>query len=154
MSPLLSWSPEELQRFLVERIPFNAWCGITIADVAPGRIVADLPFDARLVGDAAANALHPGPITVMLDTICGTVALTRMPVPRRTATLDLRIDWLRAPGAGLGVRCIAEIIAIGEHVLTTRALAHDGDPADPVATAVGSFAVFPPSVAVPGGATS
>lgn len=153
MSPLLSWSPDELHRFLVERIPFNAWCGIAIAEVADGRIVADLPFDARLVGDAAANALHEGPIITMLDTICGTVALTRMDVPRRTATLDLRVDFVRAPGAGLGVRCIAEIVAIGEHLLTTRALAHDGDPADPVATAIATFAVFPPSVAVPGGAT-
>ena len=153
MSPLLQWSPEELHRFLVERIPFNAHCGITIAEVGRGRLVADLPFDPALVGDAQAGALHEGPIMVMLDTICGTVALTDMDTPRRTATLDLRVDFLRAPGAGRGVRCVAEIVAIGEHVLTTRALAHDGDPADPVATAIGSFAVFPPGVAVPGGAS-
>lgn len=153
MSPLLGWSADELQRFLVERIPFNAWCGIRIAEVAAGRIVADLPFDGARVGDAEADALHEGPIIAMLDTLCGTVALTAMDTPRRTATLDLRVDFVRAPGAGLGVRCVAEIIAIGEHVLTTRALAHDGDPVDPVATAIATFAVFPPGVAVPGGAT-
>lgn len=153
MSPLLSWSPDELHRFLVERIPFNAWCGITVAAVAAGRIVADLPFSARLVGDAAARSLHAGPIITLLDTMCGTVALTAMDTPRRTATLDLRIDWLRAPRDGAGVRCVAEIVAIDEQVLTTRAIAHDGDPEAPVATAIGSFAVFPHSVAVPGGAT-
>lgn len=152
MSPLLSYSPDELQAFMVTRIPFNAFNGLTMVRIAPGELVADLPFDPRLVGDVEANSLHEGPITTLLDTICGSIPLTLMEVPRRTATLDLRIDFLRRAGAGRGVRCEAQVISLDEHVATVRGVAHDGDSRHPVAIATATFAVFPPSASPAPGA--
>lgn len=154
MSPLLSYSLDELQAFMVTRIPFNEFNGLKIVRVAVGELVADLPFDPRLVGDSEANALHEGPLTTLLDTICGSVPLTVMEVLRRTATLDLRVDFLRKPGPGLGVRCEAQIMSLDEHIVTVRGIAHDGDPAHPVAIATATFAVFSPSASPPPGAAS
>lgn len=152
MSPLLGYSLEELQLFMVTRIPFNEFNGVKMVRVAVGELVADLPFDPRLVGDAEANTLHEGPIITLLDTICGSVPLTVMDVLRRTATLDLRVDFLRKPGPGLGVRCEATIMALDDNIATVRGNAHDGDSAHPIAIASASFAVFSPSVAPPPGA--
>jgi len=152
MSPLLSYSRDELQAFMVTRIPFNEFNGLKVIRVAVGELVADLPFDPRLVGDSESNSLHEGPITTLLDTICGSVPLTLMDVLRRTATLDLRIDFLRNAGPGLGVRCESQVMSLDEHIATVRGIAHDGDPSRPVAIATGTFAVFSPSVAPPPGA--
>ncbi len=154
MSPLLSWSPAELQQFMVTRIPFNEFLGLKMVRIARGELVADLPFAAHLTGDVDANCLHEGPITTLLDTLCGTAALTLMDEPRRTATLDLRVDFLRSAGAGLGVRCETQVIGLGEHLTTIRAIAHDGDIGHPVAIATATFALFPPSVSPPAGAAS
>lgn len=152
MSPLLSYSQDELQKFMVTRIPFNEFIGLKMVRIAPGELVADLPFAAHLVGDVDANSLHEGPISTLLDTLCGTAALSLMAVPRRTATLDLRVDFLRRAGAGLGVRCETQVIGLGEHLTTIRAIAHDGDPGHPVAIATATFALFSPSVSPPAGA--
>ena len=152
MSPLLSYSLDELQAFMVTRIPFNEFNGLKMVRVAAGELVADLPFDPRLVGDSESNSLHEGPITTLLDTICGSVPLTVMDVLRRTATLDLRIDFLRKAGPGLGVRCEVQIMSLDEHIATVRGIAHDGDPSRPIAISTATFAVFSPSVAPPPGA--
>ena len=82
--------------------------------------------------------------------------LDKQPVDvlRRTATLDLRVDFLRKPGPGLGVRCEAQIMSLDEHIVTVRGIAHDGDSAHPVAIATATFAVFSPSVSPPPGAAS
>lgn len=153
MSPLLNWSPEELQKFMVTRIPFNEFNGLKVVHIAEGELMADLPFDPRLVGDREANTLHEGPITTLIDTICGSVALTVMDEPRRTATLDLRIDFLRRPAPATGLRCEAQIMSLDEHIATIRGTVHEGDPARPVAVATATFAVFPPrSAAAPGAA--
>ncbi|WP_293367628.1 PaaI family thioesterase [Nevskia sp.] len=144
MSPLLRFTPDELQAFMVTRIPFNEFNGLKVVRVAEHELVVDLPFDPRLVGDAEANALHEGPITTLLDTVCGSVPLTVMDVLRRTATLDLRVDFLRNAGPGLGVRCETRIVSLDDHIATVRGIAHDGDPARPVAVATATFAVFSP----------
>lgn len=152
MSPLLRYSQDELQAFMVTRIPFNEFNGLKIVRAAEGELVADLPFDARLVGDADANTLHEGPITTLLDTLCGSVPLTVMDVLRRTATLDLRVDFLRSAGPGLGLRCETRIVSLDEHIATVRGIAHTGDPAYPVAIATATFAVFAPGLAPAAGA--
>lgn len=154
MSPLLSYSPDELQRFMVTRIPFNAFLGLKVVRIGPGELVADLPFDPRLVADAGAANLHEGPISTLLDTLCGTVMLTVMDELRRSATLDLRVDFLRPAGAGLDVRCEAQVIGLSDHLATIRGIAHDGDRNRPVAIASATFALFPPSVSPPAGAAS
>ena len=118
MSPLFSMTADELQHFLVTRVPHNEALGIKVRHCSAGKLGFELPYDPELVGNPATGEMHEGTLTVLLDGCCGSVPLTVMDVPRRTATLDLRIDFLRKAGPGLGVRCEAQIMSLDEHIAT------------------------------------
>ena len=49
---------------------------------------------------------------------------------------------LRPARAGATVRCVAECYRVTRQVAFTRAVAHAGDEADPLATSAGTFMVF------------
>jgi len=149
MSEAKPFTLEELQQRFITQIPFNEFLGLRVVGASPGRLVAELPFSAGLVGDADTNAMAEGPITTAIDAVCGSVALTIWHHFRRTATLDLRLDFLRAPGAGLGVTIEADSISLNEHLSIVRGVEHDGDPARPIAIATASFATFPPRATGP-----
>ena len=55
------------------------------------------------------------------------------------ATLDLRIDYLRAAEPGRDVVCHATCYKRTRNVAFTRAIAYHDDPADPIASSVGTF---------------
>lgn len=145
MSPLFSMTADELQHFLVTRVPHNDALGIRVRHCSAGRLSFELPYDPELVGNPVTGEMHEGTLTVLLDGCCGSVPLTVLDELRRTATLDLRLDFLRRARAGVGILCEAWCLSVTDHVATVRGLAHDGDSSDPVAVATGTFAVFPPS---------
>ena len=62
--------------------------------------------------------------------------------PRRIATLDLRIDYVRPALPHQEVICDAHCYKVTRHVAFVRATAHHGDNASPIATASGTFVVF------------
>ena len=55
------------------------------------------------------------------------------------ATLSLRIDYQRAAKPGETIIGVAECYRTTKHVAFLRAIAHDGDDTDPVATAQATF---------------
>jgi len=65
------------------------------------------------------------------------------------ATLSLRIDYQRAAKPGKTVMAEAVCYKTTRHVAFIRAIAHDGDPDDPVATAQSCFMLTGPLYKVP-----
>lgn len=145
MSPVFSMTADEQQRFFINRVPHNEALGMRVSHCSPGRLSFDLPYSPELVGNPETGEMHEGTLTVLLDAACGSVVLTELGELQRTATLDLRLDFLRPAKAGADIRCDAWCLKVTAHLATVRAIAHDGDSSDPVAVATGSFAVFPPS---------
>ena len=98
-----------------------------------------MPWKAELVGDAAANTLSTGAIIGLMDMCAGVSVWTRLDTFRPQATLDLRIDYMRAakPHADLIAHC--ECYRVARDIAFVRGVAHDGDMADPVATMAASF---------------
>ncbi|MET0375261.1 MAG: PaaI family thioesterase [Rhizorhabdus sp.] len=109
--------------------------------VAHGEDWAELAFDyhPRLVMDPKVGILASGPIISLIDTASGAAIRARNRKFRPMATLDLRIDYMRAAIPGRSITARATCYRITRSVAFVRCEAHDGDPADPVASAMASF---------------
>lgn len=147
-NPLHQIDREAGQRWIVELIPHSAALGLRFVEMRKGHAVLDLPWREDLVGDPDNGVLHGGAITTLIDATCGGATLSALEAVCRIATLDLRIDYLRPARTRQTVRCRAECYRLTRQVAFLRATAHDGDEADPVAHAVGTFMVFRDEVRV------
>jgi uncharacterized protein (TIGR00369 family) len=122
-------------------LPHSAEIGMRLHSAKAGVAVLSVPYDARLVGDPDSGVMHGGVITALLDTACGTAVMVAEAGLRSTATLDLRIDYMRPATRGLTVRARAECYRLTRAIGFARAVAYHEDPADPVASAAGAFMI-------------
>jgi uncharacterized protein (TIGR00369 family) len=126
-------------RGLTEGIPHNKALGIEALELAKGTALFVLRYDAKLVGNPDTGTLHGGAITALLDGASGASVFAALNEWQPIATLDLRIDYLRAADAGRDVLCRAHCYKVTKNVAFTRAVAYVDDEADPIATSAGTF---------------
>ncbi len=120
-------------------LPFTREIGMRLHQAEDGVAVVSVPYDERLIGDPETRVLHGGVITALLDTACGWAVMAATTTLRSTATLDLRIDYMRPATAGEAVFSRAECYRLTRSIGFARAVAYNSDPRDPVATAQGAF---------------
>jgi uncharacterized protein (TIGR00369 family) len=142
MSPLLVMSLEQLQEFFVDSVPHKRALKIRVVECRVGYLSFELPYAENLIGNPSTGEIHEGAITTLIDSVCGSVILTQTEELRRPATLDLRIDFLRKGRSGFNTRCDAECLRLDHDVAFVRAVAHEGNVADSLAIATGTFALF------------
>jgi len=126
-------------RGFTEGIPHNKALGMQLLVLERGEAKFLLPYDAKLVGNPDTGVLHGGAITALLDAASGASVFAALTDWVPIATLDLRIDYLRAAEAGRDVLCLATCYKRTRNVAFTRAIAYHDDPADPIASSVGTF---------------
>jgi uncharacterized protein (TIGR00369 family) len=127
------------QQIFSDLIPHNKALGLKVVAVAKGLASMQLEWREELVGNPETGVLAGGPLTAMLDGCCGMAVATMLRDPKPFATLDLRIDYAKPAVPGQPVIAEAECYRITRSVAFTRAIAHQGDPKDPVAAAAGTF---------------
>ena len=120
-------------------IPHSREIGMRLHRSAAGRAVLSVPYDGKLVGDPETGVLHGGVVTALLDTACGSAVMSMPGKLRGTATLDLRIDYMRPASVGQTVFAAAECYRMTRSIGFARAVAYHDDPADPIASAAGAF---------------
>lgn len=103
-----------------------------------------LDYDRRLVSDAESGILASGPIVSLMDTAAGLAVWVRRGGAKPSATLDLRLDYLRPARAGAAVIGRCECYRATRRVAFVRGLAHDGDADDPIAHVAGTFMLAEP----------
>jgi uncharacterized protein (TIGR00369 family) len=124
---------------LMTRLPFSHEIDMRLHEAENGVAVLSVPYDKRLVGDPETGVLHGGVITALLDTACGWAVMVAPTQLRSTATLDLRIDYMRPATVGEAVFSRAECYRLTRSIGFARAVAYHTNPDDPVATAQGTF---------------
>ncbi len=137
---------DEIRRRLEGRyvgaVPHNRALDLRVVDYRPEHLSLCLPYQTDLVGNPETGVLHGGCITSLIDATCGGAVILSLTAPRRIATLDLRIDYVRPAVPEQEVICDAHCYKIARHVAFVRAIAHHGDEVSPIASASGTFVVF------------
>lgn len=124
---------------MVETTPQAKALGMKFISVSKGRGAIQVPWREDLVGDPDTQVIAGGVVTTLLDHVCGLAVTSYWPDRIPTATLDLRIDYMRPAAARAAVVGEAHCYKLTRTIAFVRATAHDGDPDDPVATAQGAF---------------
>ena len=126
-------------RQFLEAIPHARALGMRLGEVSRGVVVISMPYDERFVGDPTTGVLHGGAVSALMDTSAGGAVLTMGGRGVSTATLDLRIDYMRPATPGQTIVARAECYHLTRSVAFVRIIATDDDTERPVATGMGAF---------------
>ena len=133
-------TPNIVRQFM-EALPFSKALQMEMEEMGDGRAVISMPYSKALVGDPATGVIHGGAVSALMDTCGGAAVMSHPVVKAATATLDLRIDYMRPATPGQRITARAHCYNVTRSVAFVRAEAFDEDTARPVAAATGAFTV-------------
>lgn len=126
---------------LVSALPHPVALGFRLDLVDDEGVTLAVPWRADLVGDVETGVLAGGVVSSLLDHACGMAVWTALDTYRPIATLDMRIDYLRAARQGKDVFARATVFHLTRSIAFVRGVAHDGDAKDPVAAVQAAFMI-------------
>ncbi len=104
--------------------PYSRELGLRLHEVEPEWCVIKVLPDARLVGNPQTGVVHGGVVTALLDSCYGLAIFVRLDKLRPMATLDLRIDYLKAATPGREIFGGAVCYKLGHELAFVRGCAY------------------------------
>lgn len=129
---------ETAQKF-IRAIPHSNALGMQIISADQGEVKMQMPYDEKFIGDPATRVIHGGAVFALLDTCCGAAVMTHPASQGSTATIDLRVDYMRPASPDQVITATATCYNITRTVAFVRAVATDERTDKPVAMASGTF---------------
>jgi len=133
--------PLQRVRAMIRFTPQAHAIGLEVTRIEKARVWGRVPYRPELIGDPETSVIAGGVITTFLDTICGTAAVAAMEQPTTVATIDLRIDYMRAAEPGRDVLAEAHCYKLGRSIAFVRAVAYEDSPDNPIAHVACAFMV-------------
>ncbi|MBL8560571.1 MAG: PaaI family thioesterase [Hyphomonadaceae bacterium] len=135
--------PDAVQvvQVMVSATPYARALGFEATAVGDGRVTMRTPYRKDLIGDPETGVIAGGVITALLDHVCGAAVMAAMKERQSIATLDLRIDYLRAAEPGRDIFAEAHCYKVTRSVAFVRAVAFEDSPENPVANATAAFMI-------------
>ncbi|MGP6089536.1 PaaI family thioesterase [Antarctobacter jejuensis] len=137
----MSADKSRIARQFIETIPHCRALGMEITEIGDGIAEIRMPYDERFIGDPDTGVIHGGAVSALMDTCGGAAVMSHPKSPAGTATINLRIDYMRPATPGQTITARATCYHITRSVAFVRATATDEDADRLVATATGAFTV-------------
>lgn len=113
--------------------------GFAFAGVEGRKVRIRVPWRADLAGDAETGVISGGLVTTLLDHVGGLAVWTALDGFQPLATLDLRVDYMRAALPNRDLLAEAECFHLTRSIGFVRAWAFEDDPSDPVAASQAAY---------------
>lgn len=130
---------EKMARQFTEALPFCKALGMRVEETGPAMAVLSMPYDPVIIGDPDTGVVHGGAVFALMDTCAGVAIFLHPESTMTTATIDLRVDYMRSATPGQRIFTKAEVYKVTRSVAFLRATAWDNDSENAVATATGAF---------------
>lgn len=115
--------------------------GFVYEGVEGDRVRLRTPWRPDLVGDPETDVFAGGLVTAMLDHVGGLAVWVALGGYRPIATLDLRVDYMRAAHPRVDILAEARCYRVTRTIGFVRAWAFEVDPKDPVAAAQSTYVI-------------
>ena len=112
-----------------------------LEEIGNGIAEISMPYDEKFIGDPQTGVISGGAVSALMDTSSGAAVMCHPTATMGTATLGLRIDYMRAATPGQRITARAECFHVTRSVAFVRATAFDEDKDHPVASATGTFTI-------------
>lgn len=121
--------------------PHAQYLGMKVVETGPGLAVLTVPYREEIIGDPVRKVVFGGAITTLLDHASGLAVACALDTLRAIATVDLRVDYLRAAAPGLDLYARVECYKVTRNIAFVRGIAYEHGPDDPFASCVGTMMV-------------
>lgn len=115
--------------------------GFVYEGLVGDRVRIRVPYRADLVGDPDTGVLAGGLVSTLLDHVGGLAVWIALDAFQPIATLDLRVDYMRAAAPGRDLIAEARCYKLTSSIAFVRAWAFEDGPEDPVAAAQSAYMV-------------
>jgi len=133
---------DDLLSLWLRRSGFHGEMNAEIIEADKKSVLLKLPFNSDFCADAAKELIHGGVLTAFMDSAFGLATMLAVPGLRTTATLDLRVEYLRPAKSRSDLLVFAECYRQTRHIAFNRGRVwFDGDNEKEVATGYASFAL-------------
>src|SRR5438046_10615858 len=119
--------------------PHAVHLGIRVVETGPAFGVCALPFREELIGDPRRRVIFGGAITTLIDHASGLAVACAVEELRAIATIDLRVDYLRAAESDVELYARSDCYRLTRNVAFLRAVAYERTAAAPFESASGEY---------------